>query len=35
MFVLKWDLEHREVMKGNPTKRILQLIQELEQEGLL
>ena len=33
--VLKWDLENGEAMKGRPTKRILQLIEELEKEGLL
>ena len=33
--VLKWDLENGEAMRGRPTKRILQLIEELEKEGLL
>jgi hypothetical protein len=33
--VLKWDIENGEAMKGKPTKRILQLIQELEEAGLL
>lgn len=33
--VLKWDLENGQAMKGNPTRRILKLIQELEAEGLL
>ena len=34
-FILKWDLEARETMKGQATRRIIELIQELESEGLL
>jgi hypothetical protein len=33
--VLKWDLENHLPMKGKPTARILRLIYELEEEGLL
>jgi len=33
--VLKWDLENGCAMKGSPTARLLELIRELEQEGLL
>jgi len=33
--VLKWDLENGRAMKGRPTARLLELIRELEQEGLL
>jgi hypothetical protein len=33
--VLKWDLEHGVAMKGKPTKKVLRLIEELEQEGRL
>ena len=33
--VVKWDLENRLPMKGNATRRILSLIEELESEGLL
>jgi hypothetical protein len=33
--VVKWDLEHGVAMKGSPTRRILQLIADLEEEGLL
>ncbi len=33
--VLKWDLENGQAMKGRSTKRILELIEELEREGLL
>jgi len=34
-FVLKWDLENSKAMSGRPTRRILKLIEELQQEGLL
>ncbi len=34
-FVLKWDLDHRCAMAGKPSRRILRIIQELEDEGLL
>ena len=33
--VLKWDLENGLPMRGKPTARILELIGELESEGLL
>ena len=33
--VLKWDLEHQSAMKGEPTRRVLELIEELESEGRL
>ena len=33
--VLKWDLENRQPMRGKPTRKILRLIEELEEEGLL
>jgi hypothetical protein len=33
--VLKWDLENKKAMKGKPTDRVLKLIQELEEEGIL
>jgi len=33
--VVKWDLEARTAMKGKPTARILELIRQLEKEGIL
>jgi hypothetical protein len=33
--VLKWDLEDNVAMKGKPTRRILKLLDELREEGLL
>jgi len=33
--VLKWDLENDVPMKGKPTRRVLRLIVELREEGLL
>ena len=33
--VVKWDLDHRKTMKGRATRRIRELIDELESEGLL
>jgi len=33
--VLKWDLENDVAMKGEPTRRVLDLIEELRKEGLL
>ena len=33
--IVKWDLDHQKPMKGAPTRRILELISELEAEGLL
>jgi hypothetical protein len=33
--VLKWDLENDAAMAGTPTRKVLQLIGELREEGLL
>jgi hypothetical protein len=33
--ILKWNLDDRCAMKGQPTARLLALIAELEKEGLL
>jgi hypothetical protein len=33
--IVKWDLDNQKAMKGAPTRRILELIRELEAEGLL
>jgi len=33
--IVKWNLEDRVAMKGLPTARVLQLIRELEEEGIL
>jgi hypothetical protein len=33
--VVKWDLDNKKPMKGAATSRILELISELESEGLL
>lgn len=33
--VVKWDLDHRRPMIGRATRRVVQLIEELESEGLL
>jgi hypothetical protein len=33
--LVKWDLDNQKAMKGAPTRRILELIRELEAEGLL
>jgi hypothetical protein len=33
--VVKWDLDNQKAMKGAATRRILELIRELETEGLL
>jgi hypothetical protein len=33
--VLKWDLEHQRAMKGRPSRRVLELIEELEAEDRL
>ena len=33
--IVKWDLENRKSMKGASTSKILDLIEELESEGLL
>jgi Domain of unknown function (DUF4160) len=34
-FVLKWDLDNGKVMEGKPTRRVLNLIRELQTEELL
>jgi uncharacterized protein DUF4160 len=34
-FVVKWDLDNRKAMQGNASRRILELIAQLESEGLL
>jgi Domain of unknown function (DUF4160) len=33
--IVKWDLDNQKAMKGAATRRILDLISELEAEGLL
>jgi hypothetical protein len=33
--IVKWDLDNQKAMKGAATRRILELIRELEAEGLL
>jgi hypothetical protein len=33
--IVKWDLENRRPMKGEASRRILKLIEELESEGNL
>ena len=33
--IVKWDLDNKTPMKGAATRRILNLIDELESEGLL
>jgi hypothetical protein len=33
--VVKWDLDHEKAMKGKASRRVLELIRELESEGLL
>ncbi len=33
--VVKWDLEERQVMEGEASARVLELIEELEREGRL
>jgi hypothetical protein len=35
VLVVKWDLDNRKAMKSSATRRILELIAELESEGLL
>ena len=34
-FVLKWDLENGRLMAGAPSRQVLELIRQLESEGLL
>jgi hypothetical protein len=33
--IVKWDLDNQKAMKGTATRRILELVRELEAEGLL
>ena len=33
--VLKWDLDNRKLMKGKVVRKVLDLIEQLESEGLL
>jgi Domain of unknown function (DUF4160) len=33
--VVKWDLDNDKVMKGNASRRVIELIKELDSEGLL
>jgi hypothetical protein len=35
VLVLKWDLENGQPMKGRGSRRVLDLIAELQEEGLL
>ncbi len=34
-FVVKWDLENHQPMRGSAPRKVLDLISELEAEGLL
>ena len=34
-FILKWDLENGQAMRGQPTRRVLRLIRKLKEEELL
>jgi hypothetical protein len=33
--VVKWDLDNMKAMKGHPPKRVVDLIEKLDLEGLL
>ena len=33
--VVKWDLENKKTMKGKASRRVIELIEGLESEGLL
>ena len=33
--VLKWDLDNQNPMAGHPSRKVLELIQQLEAEGLI
>ena len=33
--VLKWDLDHQKPMAGIPARKVLELIHQLDSEGLL
>jgi hypothetical protein len=34
-FIVKWDLENQKPMKGAASRRVIELIEELEAEGQL
>ena len=34
-FVVKWDLDNDKAMKGNASRRLVELIKQLDSEGLL
>ena len=34
-FIVKWDLENGKAMKGKATKRVIELIRQLQNEGFL
>jgi hypothetical protein len=34
-FVLRWDLDHQKPMAGIPARKVLELIHQLDSEGLL
>jgi hypothetical protein len=33
--VVKWDLDNKKPMRGSASRRVIELIEELESEGLL
>lgn len=33
--ILKWDLDNRKPMAGSPSRKVLELIRQLEVEGLI
>jgi Domain of unknown function (DUF4160) len=33
--VVKWDLDNRKPMRGSASRRVIELIEDLESEGLL
>jgi len=33
--VVKWDLTNKKVMKGSATRRVIELIETLDSEGML
>lgn len=35
LLVLKWDLENQKIMAGSPSRRVLDLIRQLDAEGRL
>ncbi len=34
-FIVKWDLENKQAMKGEASRQLVELIEELESEGRL